>query len=274
MKRYQGWGVAFALGLTTLAYAADTKKERAKEIFVSAKERYDNKEYTEALAGFEELLRVSGSAAVYLNIAQCQRLMGQYEEAVLSYRKFLEGNPKTPHRAQIEEKVLEMEVALHRAREEARVAEAASKPVMVESTYASTSQPVVESISAWMLPQGTAQLLEEQMRSLEETTQDSVEIALRRTSRLRLVLPGGLALAGGALGVGAIALRASIEASGETTRKAQRTLAAMAIGSDVAFASAGVALLYVVRKNSSEEQYYVGVSPVQGGGGISIGLVR
>lgn len=272
-----GIWLSFVVALLSfrLAFAADPKEARAKEIFTVAKKHYDNKEYAEALEYFQDLYYLTENPALYLNIAQCYRLMGRYEEAVVAYRKFVEENPKTPYKETIEAKVEEMEAALQKAKDLAT--KEASAPVAPPTTNPAepvtpTSQPALSAVSQWVFSEEDAKALETQMRSLEGTTQDSIEVALRRSSRVRFVLPVGLALGGTALGAGAMVLRSTIESSGVTTKGTQRTLFALALGADLAFATAGVTLYGAIRKNAKEESFFVGLHPASHGAMVSLSV--
>jgi tetratricopeptide (TPR) repeat protein len=72
-------GVARAQGET------DTARQRT----ATARAHFNLGEYNEALADFRAAYRSLPSAELLFNIAQCQRLLKRYDEALRSYRAFL-----------------------------------------------------------------------------------------------------------------------------------------------------------------------------------------
>src|SRR5436190_1390693 len=82
------------------AFAGDTKT-----LLESAKRSYKIGEYEQALKGFQEVYKESGEPAALLNVAQCLRFLGRYEEAVRSYSFYLGEVPKSPYRDDLRQKI-------------------------------------------------------------------------------------------------------------------------------------------------------------------------
>ncbi|MFO0738805.1 MAG: tetratricopeptide repeat protein [Labilithrix sp.] len=94
---------------TPIASADETTTAEAKALFDAGSRAFDLGEYDRAIQSFESAYRLSGAPALLLNIAQAHRLAGNCGEAARFYRKFLEKQPKTPRRAEIEARRAEME---------------------------------------------------------------------------------------------------------------------------------------------------------------------
>lgn len=72
---------------------------------------YQAGDYTGALAKYQESYQESGWPELLFNLGQCQRQLGQRDEAIRFYRQFLEKAPKSPYRPEVERKIREMESA-------------------------------------------------------------------------------------------------------------------------------------------------------------------
>lgn len=106
---------SFALSVMTGARpaAADPPRSEdtaeAKTLFDAGSRAFDLGQYDQAIDHFEKAYRLSGAPALLLNIAQAHRLAGHCGEAARFYKRFLEKNPKTTRRAEIEARRAEME---------------------------------------------------------------------------------------------------------------------------------------------------------------------
>ena len=101
----------FSLGLISLLapplYAQSGKPtkadiERAADLFKKAEAYYAVSEYEKALEGYKEAYLLSLQPELIFNVAQCQRQLGRYEDAIKSYRSFLRQSPDTPTREKVE----------------------------------------------------------------------------------------------------------------------------------------------------------------------------
>src|SRR5688572_24566337 len=87
------------------ATAPATKKPSKKDIaearqrFMKAQKAYDLGQFDTALADYSEAYRLDPRPAFLFNIAQCQRLLGHYEQAAFHYRRFLDLSPDKPANA-------------------------------------------------------------------------------------------------------------------------------------------------------------------------------
>jgi tetratricopeptide (TPR) repeat protein len=94
--------------------------ERAKALFDGAQIHYEQKEYEAALAGYRGAYKLTGAPEIMFNIAQCHRLLGQREDALTAYERFLKDVPDTPYRAEIERYIGELKATAPRGPGEKR----------------------------------------------------------------------------------------------------------------------------------------------------------
>jgi tetratricopeptide (TPR) repeat protein len=90
------------------ARAAD-ETTQAREHFEKGKAYMDLGKYGEAAAEYEAAYAAKPDPALLLNLAQAYRQAGNADKALRFYRKYLEKVPKTPYRADIEEKIAALE---------------------------------------------------------------------------------------------------------------------------------------------------------------------
>jgi tetratricopeptide (TPR) repeat protein len=108
-----------ALGLFVLALVlalsprveAKSKVE-ARAAFKVATQHFNLGEYKEALESFKEAYRNYEDAVFLFNIAQCQRMLGNKQDAVRGYRTFLRESPEAPNRAEVEQLIASLETAI------------------------------------------------------------------------------------------------------------------------------------------------------------------
>jgi len=86
---------------------ADTKK--AKEFFKKGKLYFDSGQFDKALEEYTRAYEVKPLPGFLLNIAQCHRNLGHFEESIFFYKKYLSEVPDTPYRADVESVIAEME---------------------------------------------------------------------------------------------------------------------------------------------------------------------
>ena len=108
-----------ALGAPLWAQSKEELKKAAAR-FEEGERHYKLGEHEEALKKYRESYLLSGEPALLFNIGQCQRILGQDQEALRSYDRFLDDFPETPYRAEIEGHVaaLQAKIEARRAEEE------------------------------------------------------------------------------------------------------------------------------------------------------------
>lgn len=144
------------IALSPLAsYAAEGDEERAKAAFQEGKQDYDLGQFKDALRHYDEAYRLDPKPAILFNIAQCHRLLGNFERAAFFYRRFLSlGNPQGEAKtlaegllAEVEKKQAELEATQKQEREVRRLREleaARAKAAAAEAEEARRKRALAE----------------------------------------------------------------------------------------------------------------------------------
>jgi tetratricopeptide (TPR) repeat protein len=82
------------------AHAED--KAKAQQAFAEGRQHFDLGEYKEALESFKLAYRNFEDPTILFNIAQCQRQLGNTEDAVAFYRKYLNKVPDARNSAEVQ----------------------------------------------------------------------------------------------------------------------------------------------------------------------------
>jgi tetratricopeptide (TPR) repeat protein len=130
--------VLAALVVPRSSLAAD-ETSIAREHAQKGKAFMDLGKYTEAATEYEAAYAAKPDPALLLNLAQAYRLAGNTDKALFFYRKYLQHVPKSPYRADIEEKIAALE---KQGKTEARTGGTAPAPV------AEQPQPQVQTAGA------------------------------------------------------------------------------------------------------------------------------
>jgi tetratricopeptide (TPR) repeat protein len=88
--------------------AAETPRELAKRHYDAGRRHFDVQEYAPALEDFKAAYEVQDYPDFLFNIAQCQRLLGQRDKAIVSYETYLSRAPEAENRAEIESLIAEL----------------------------------------------------------------------------------------------------------------------------------------------------------------------
>ncbi len=91
------------------AQDADDDTARSKELYDQGSRAYKAGEYRRAVELFLEAYDLSGAPAILFNIAQAYRLDGACADALIYYRRSLAEEPDAANRAEVEERIAEME---------------------------------------------------------------------------------------------------------------------------------------------------------------------
>jgi tetratricopeptide (TPR) repeat protein len=101
--------LAFALAMAMSARAARAADPNdAKSRYLSGQSHYNLNEFAEALQDFKEAYRLRPDPAFLFNIAQCERQLGNLEEAIKFYRTYLRNKPEAGNKREIEKKIDEL----------------------------------------------------------------------------------------------------------------------------------------------------------------------
>jgi tetratricopeptide (TPR) repeat protein len=99
------------------AYAQDDVVA-AKAHFAKASRLYEIGDYRQALDEFKAAHLAKADPVFLYNIAQCHRQLGEREQAVTLYKRFLASSPNAPNRSEVQKRVAELEAELAAARQE------------------------------------------------------------------------------------------------------------------------------------------------------------
>jgi tetratricopeptide (TPR) repeat protein len=91
--------------------ATPEQMQQAAATFEIAEKNYKVGDYEKALEGYKEAYVLSGEADLLFNIGQCQRKLNRNEEAIRSYKNFLQERPNTPIKSDVEAIIRELELA-------------------------------------------------------------------------------------------------------------------------------------------------------------------
>src|SRR5690349_808743 len=80
-------------------------KAAAKEHYARGTSFYDLGRYDDAIKEFEAAYELKNDPAFLYNLAQSYRQVGNHEQAVHFYKTYLRYVPKSPNKADIEEKI-------------------------------------------------------------------------------------------------------------------------------------------------------------------------
>lgn len=99
-----------AVALAARAYAEPDPRPAAARHFQRGKKLFAEARYLEALVAFQAGYDVLALPGFLVNIGQCQRKLGQLDDAAASFRQFLDGGTGAPDlRAEIREALEEIE---------------------------------------------------------------------------------------------------------------------------------------------------------------------
>ena len=91
--------------------AGDGDVARAREHYETGRRLYEVGEYRKALAEFRAAHVVRPDPVFLYNSAQCQRQLGERDEALTLYRRYLALDPQSPVRDQVLKRIRELEAA-------------------------------------------------------------------------------------------------------------------------------------------------------------------
>lgn len=110
--------------LVRVAHADDPATRAAKRHFDRGQKLFTLGKFDEALDEYQKAFDASPLPDFLYNIGQCHRNLGDYEQAIFSFKRFLQLDPEAPNREKVEliidelEDKLEREGAKKRRREE------------------------------------------------------------------------------------------------------------------------------------------------------------
>jgi tetratricopeptide (TPR) repeat protein len=107
-----------ATATSTLAQPAappqteDQKRAAARALYEKGLSHYNLGEFDQAIKAFKEAYAISQAPGLLFNVAQSYRLKKDYEQATYFYQTYLRLKPDAPNRADVEERLKEMQEAI------------------------------------------------------------------------------------------------------------------------------------------------------------------
>lgn len=102
-----------ALVVVTLTSSAQADVAKARDLYQRATRAYNLQRFAQALELFQNAYNEKDDPVFLFNIGQCQRQLGQKQEAVLSYRAYLRESPNPPNRDEVQGLITNLEKAIH-----------------------------------------------------------------------------------------------------------------------------------------------------------------
>jgi tetratricopeptide (TPR) repeat protein len=103
---------AAAQAQTAPPAAASAGVERARQVFERARRAYNLGQWAEAADGFADAYQLTGDPTLLFNRAQALRQGGRLGEAVNAYRAYLREKPDAANRAEVEQRIQNLEQQL------------------------------------------------------------------------------------------------------------------------------------------------------------------
>jgi tetratricopeptide (TPR) repeat protein len=113
-------------------------------------------EYEKALNEYKDAYLLSKTPLLLINIGQCYRALGKYEEAKHHYEAYLREDPEGPYAEDMRNKMAEMNTILEAKRKEAAKAPATPASLVVTVQTPTTEPPRVK---PWMIGGGLGAML-------------------------------------------------------------------------------------------------------------------
>lgn len=107
-----------ALAVVALAAPAAHAQDSAKDHFNRGVKLYNLGHFQEAIPEFEKAYEIDPAPILLFNIAQSHRQNGNKERALFFYRRYLEQEPNTSKRADVEQRMKELAQALQQENEQ------------------------------------------------------------------------------------------------------------------------------------------------------------
>lgn len=100
--------------LARVAHAEDPATRAAKRHFDRGQKLFTLGKFDEALDEYQKAYDASPLPDFLYNIGQCHRNLGDYEQAIFSFKRFLQLDPEAPNREKVEIIIDELEDKLER----------------------------------------------------------------------------------------------------------------------------------------------------------------
>ncbi len=95
-----------------VAHASDAGKKAAKPHYEKGASEYNLGHFAEAISEFEKAYEQDPAPILLFNIAQAHRQSGNNERAAFFYRRYLEQDPNSDNRADVEKRIKDLELVI------------------------------------------------------------------------------------------------------------------------------------------------------------------
>ncbi len=110
-------------------HTADPDLTRARKLFYEGRKLFDLRRFQQALDKYEAAFEAKPIPEFLFNIGQCHRNLGNYDEAIFSFRRYLQLVPDAERRPQIEALIADLKKKKKKAEDDARNAALVGTPV-------------------------------------------------------------------------------------------------------------------------------------------------
>jgi hypothetical protein len=268
MNRHVIFPILFAL-LASLAVArpaqAQTKgKPSAESHYNKGMTAYNLGHFQEAIEEFEKAYEIRSEPIFLYNIAQSHRQNGNPQRAIFFYRRYVDADPSSKKRPEVEKRIADMQSELDAQKE--REAATAPPPTVV------APQP---------LPPQTAPVYVPRPAVVENKPTVAADASQGRGLRIGGIVAAGVGVAGAVTGVvlvlhgnslhdEAFATGSQFDSSKYDSSKTFRTMGWVAVGVGAAAVATGVTLYILGARASSEPSVSVAPMVAPGTGGAAL----
>jgi tetratricopeptide (TPR) repeat protein len=225
---------------------------------------YNLGHFQEAIEEFEKAYEIRSEPIFLYNIAQSHRQNGNPQRAIFFYRRYVEADPSSKKRAEVEKRIADMQSELDAQRE--REAAAAAPPPVV------APQP---------LPPQTVPVFVPQPAVRQNNPVAAADASQGRGLRIGGIVAAGVGVAGAVTGVilvlhgnslhdESIAAGSQFDSSKYDSAKTFRTMGWVAVGVGAAAVATGVTLYILGSRTGSEPSVSVAPVVAAGTGGAAL----
>ena len=105
--------------------AQDAQLDQAMRAYERGTDNYNHAQYEAALADFKEAASLYASPDFQYNIGLCYEKLGKLDEAIRAFATYLRAKPDAPDRANVEDRIHDLEERIEQQKRDAEAAEAA-----------------------------------------------------------------------------------------------------------------------------------------------------
>jgi tetratricopeptide (TPR) repeat protein len=258
------FAVLASFAMARPAQAEPKGKQSAESHYNKGMTAYNLGHFQEAIEEFEKAYEIRSEPIFLYNIAQSHRQSGNPQRAIFFYRRYVDADPSSKKRAEVEKRIADMQAELDAQKE--REAAATTPPATVVAPPMAT-QPLPAPV-----PQPT--LAERKPPTVADSSQG-------RGLRIGGIVAAGVGVAGAVTGVvlilhgnslhdESIAAGSQFDSSKFDSAKTFRTMGWVAVGVGAAAVATGVTLYILGARASSEPSVSIAPIVASGTGGAAV----